>query len=74
MDGRRIKRHFMSNSCDDTAPPVYIISGVSKYEIPNDDFLVIAVEGLCVGGYGVGGLKKGLHHENICNLYKCGYD
>ena len=55
MDGRRVKRHFMANGAGDSAPPVYIISGLTEYEMPNDDFLVLDVEGMCVGGYGVGG-------------------
>ena len=56
-DVLRIKRHFMGNGCGDTAPAVYVISGLTEHEMPNNDFLVMKVEGLCVGGYDVGGLK-----------------
>ncbi len=48
----------MGNRCGDTAPPVYVISGLTKYKMPSDDFLVLRVEGMCVGGYGVGGSKE----------------
>ena len=58
MNGLRIKGHFMGNGTGDSAPPVYIISALTDYEMPNDDFLVIDVESLCIGGYGVGGSKE----------------
>ena len=55
MSGRRIKRHFISGGRGDSAPPVYIIAGLSEYEMPNDDFLVMRIQRLCVGGFGVNG-------------------
>ncbi|KAL7550652.1 hypothetical protein ACHAWF_013865 [Thalassiosira exigua] len=58
MNGRRIKRHFISNANGDSAPAVYVIM-CSKSEMPKDDvdFIVWKIPGLCVGGYGVGGSK-----------------
>ena len=58
MHGTRIKRHFMGSGDGTSAPPVWIITGLPDYEMPHDDFLVIDVEGLCIGGYGVGGSKE----------------
>jgi hypothetical protein len=58
MDGTRIQRHFMGSGGGNSAPAVYIISGLTEYKMPNDDFLVIEIKGLCVGGDGVGGSNE----------------
>mmetsp|Transcript_13645 Transcript_13645/g.23958 ORF Transcript_13645/g.23958 Transcript_13645/m.23958 type:complete len:497 (+) Transcript_13645:87-1577(+) len=58
MNGRRVKNHFMKNALGDSAPAVIAITGMSERELPKDKFIPLKFEGLCVGGYGVGGSKK----------------
>ncbi|KAL7536957.1 hypothetical protein ACHAXR_007505 [Thalassiosira sp. AJA248-18] len=52
MNGQRIKRHLISAGTGDTAPPVICVAGLTEYEMPVEDFIVLEIEGLCVGGYG----------------------
>jgi len=41
----------------DVAPVCICFSGLTEYEMPDKDFIVMEVEGLCVGGSGVNGSK-----------------
>ena len=52
MDGLRCKRFLLTNGVGETAPPVYCFGGLTDDEMPEEDFIVFQVEGLCIGGYG----------------------
>ena len=52
MNGLRVKRHLLCNACGDVAPACYCFSGLSEWEMPDDDFIIWEIEGLCIGGYG----------------------
>jgi len=52
MNGLRVKRHLLTNGCGDVAPACYCFSGLSEREMPEDEFFIWEVEGLCIGGYG----------------------
>jgi hypothetical protein len=52
MNGLRVKRHLLSNACGDVAPACYCFSGLSEWEMPQDEFINWEIEGLCIGGYG----------------------
>jgi hypothetical protein len=52
MNGLRVKRHLLCNACGDVAPACYCFSGLSEWEMPEDDFIIWEIEGLCIGGYG----------------------
>ena len=54
MSGQRVKRHLIVNGKGDTAPACYSFSGLTEREMPNHTFLVLRIQGLCVGGYGAG--------------------
>ncbi len=49
MNGLRVKRHLLTNGCGDVAPACYCFSGLSEREIPEDEFIIWEVEGLCIG-------------------------
>jgi hypothetical protein len=46
-----IKRHLLTNACGDVAPAFYCFSGLSEWEITEDEFIILEVESLCIGGY-----------------------
>jgi hypothetical protein len=52
MNGLRVKRHLLSNAFGDVAPACYCFSGLSKWETPQDEFIIWEIERLCIGGYG----------------------
>ena len=53
MSGMRVKRHLIMNARGDTAPAVYSFNGLTDAEMPgNQDIIIWAVKGLCIGGYG----------------------
>ena len=52
MNRLRVKRHLLTNGCGDVAPACYCFAGLTEYEMPNDEFIIWEVEGLCIGGYG----------------------
>jgi hypothetical protein len=52
MNGLWVKHHLLCNACGDVAPASYCFSGLSEWEMPEDDFIVWEIEGLCIGGYG----------------------
>lgn len=54
MNGLRTKLHLLMNAAGDSAPPCFCFAGLSDTEMPDDKFIVWEVEGMCVGGYGVG--------------------
>ena len=58
MNGRCVKNHFMTNALGDSALAIITTTGMSERELPKDNFIALKFEGLCVSGYGVGGLKK----------------
>ena len=58
MNGMRIKRHLITNAAGDVAPACICFAGLTEFEMPQDDMIVLAIEGLCIGGYGVGGSKE----------------
>jgi hypothetical protein len=41
-----VKQHLLTNSCGDVAPAVYCFSGLSKWEMPDDELIIWEVEGL----------------------------
>ena len=57
MNGMRVKKHCISNAAGDVAPICICISGLSEWEMPEDDFILWEIEGLCIGGYGVNGSR-----------------
>ena len=59
MNGRRVKRHFISNGAGDCAPAVWCDIYI-KQEMPMDGkhFIVWRVQGLCIGGYGINESKE----------------
>jgi hypothetical protein len=52
MNGLRVKRHLLTNGCGDVAPACYCFAGLTEREMPDDEFIIWEVEGLCIGGYG----------------------
>ena len=52
MNGLQIYCHLLCNACGDVAPACYCFSGLSEWEMPEDDFIIWEIEGLCIGGYG----------------------
>ncbi len=52
MNGLWVKRHLLTNGCGDVAPACYCFAGLIEREMPNDEFIIWEVEGLCIGGYG----------------------
>mgnify|MGYP006192601003 FL=1 len=52
MNGLRVKRHLLTNARGDVAPACYCFAGLTEYEMPDDEFIIWEVEGLCIGGYG----------------------
>jgi hypothetical protein len=52
MNGLQVKRHLLTNACGDVAPACYCFSGLTEWEMPEDEFIIWEVEGLCIGGYG----------------------
>jgi hypothetical protein len=52
INGLRVKRHLLTNACGDVAPACYCFSGLTEWEMPEDEFIIWEVEGLCIGGYG----------------------
>jgi hypothetical protein len=52
MNGLRVKHHLLSNACGDVAPACYCFSGLSEWEMPQDELIFGEIEGLCIGGYG----------------------
>ena len=52
MNGLQVKRHLLCNACGDVAPACYCFSGLSEWEMPEDDFIIWEIEGLCIGEYG----------------------
>ena len=58
MNGRRVKHHVIGNGAGDTAATCITIY-LTDAEMPGDkDFIMMDIEGLCPGGYGVNGLKE----------------
>ena len=58
MNGMRVKRHLITNALGDVAPLCYCFSGLTEREMPQDDFIIWEVEGLCVGGQGINGSRS----------------
>jgi hypothetical protein len=52
MNGLQVKCHLLSNACGDVAPACYCFSGLSEWEMPEEDFIIWEIKGLCIGGYG----------------------
>ena len=52
MNGTRCKRHLIINGMGDVAPAVFSFAGLSEWEMQQDAFIVMRIEGLCVRGYG----------------------
>jgi hypothetical protein len=52
VNGLWVKRHLLSNACGDVAPACSCFSGLSEWEMPQDEFIIWEIEGLCIGGYG----------------------
>lgn len=62
MNGMRVKRALVTNGVGDTAEPV-IITSLSEYEMPQDEMIPMAFQGLCIGGGGVNGSMSFGHGE-----------
>ena len=54
MNGMRVKRHLIVNGKGDSAAACYCFSGLTEREMPNDSFIIVPIQGSCVGGYGAG--------------------
>ena len=52
MNGLRVKQHLLTNGCGDVAPACYCFAGLTEREMPDDEYIIWEVEGLCIGGYG----------------------
>jgi hypothetical protein len=52
MNGLQVKHHLLSNACGDVAPACYCFSGLSEWKMPQDEFVIWEIEGICIGGYG----------------------
>ena len=40
MNGLRVKRHLLTNACGDVAPACYCLSGLTEWEMPEDEFIM----------------------------------
>jgi hypothetical protein len=58
FNGFRVTRHCSSNATGNVAPLIICFLGLARYEMPHNSFIFWGVEGLYVGGYGVGGSKE----------------
>ncbi len=55
----RAKRRFLSNAAGDVTPACIYFGNLKENEMPDDDFILWEIEGLCVSGYGAG-LSNGI--------------
>ncbi len=44
MNGLQVKCHLLCNACSDVAPSCYCFSGLSEWEMPEDDFIIWEIE------------------------------
>lgn len=59
MNGMRVKLHFIMSGIGACAPPCITVTGLNDREL-KDDFLVMRVQGLCMGGDGVNMQSQGV--------------
>ena len=50
MNGLRVKLTYTVTAAGNCFPLVVTIAGLSEYEMPDDEFMHVEVEGLCIGG------------------------
>jgi hypothetical protein len=51
MNGFCIKQHLLTNACGDVPSECYCFSGLTEWEMPEDEFIIWEVKGLCISGY-----------------------
>ena len=58
MNGRRVKHHVIGNGIEDTAPTCILIPCTDAELLGDNDFIMMKVEWLGPGGYGVNSSKE----------------